>query len=398
MKYLVIFLLSLFSAVHAEDENITTSSVLDTLSSLEFAEQGLTKTLEVDSELEELEADISATLEQLYSEEVQSHQKQILKLRQENELALQKIKNEIVRLTAESERLELQNEVFEQKKKRILAKIESEREKLSLENELREQLLRRKELNDLFDEIKEPEYLANPVIDGKLVVSDRRIVLDEVISSQTTDFVTKYIHFYNNKSTEYPIFIVIEQCMGGSVMEGARILEVMKHSEAPVYVLVKSFAGSMGAIITALAERSFAYPNALIVHHQMSGFAMGNTTQLDESLKFIQQWSKRLLAPVAEKMGVTLDEFIKSMYQHSAEGDWIEFASDAKKLGWVDEIVEGVQEKSYTHIPDDEELEEVEIDLQQVLIDAQGRVYSPLPRLVRGDFYHIYNPDNYYRW
>lgn len=388
MKYLIILLLCLFSAAYAEED----AELLDNLSS-ELSSQDLTEELE--DKLAELDTD---TLEQLYSEEVQAHQKQILKMKQENEVALQKIKNEIARLTAESERLELQNQLFEQKKQRILAKIETEREKLSLENELREQLLRRKELNDLFDEIKEPEYLANPVIDGKLVISDRRIVLDEIINTQTTDFVTKYIHFYNNKSTEYPIFIVIEQCMGGSVMEGARILEVMKHSEAPIYVLVKSFAGSMGAIITALAERSFAYPNALIVHHQMSGFAIGNTTQLDESLKFIQQWSKRLLKPVADKMGVTLDEFVKSMYQHSTEGNWIEFASDAQKLGWVDEIVAGVQEKSYTHVPDDEELEDIEIDLQQILVDAQGRVYQPLPRLVRGDFYHIYNPDNFYRW
>ncbi|WP_353570848.1 ATP-dependent Clp protease proteolytic subunit [Candidatus Albibeggiatoa sp. nov. BB20] len=399
MKYWIILLLCLSNTAYAEDKNIT-SSVLDLMPSSELSIQELTKDTEteVDSELAVLEANVSVTLEQLYSDDVQSHQKQILKLRQDNELALQKIKNEIARLTAESERLELQNQVFEQKKKRILAKIESESEKLSLENELREQLLRRKELNDLFDEIKEPEYLANPVIDGKLVISNRRIVLDEVINSQTTDFVTKHIHFYNNESIEYPIFIVIEQCMGGSVMEGARILEVMKHSEAPVYVLVKSFAGSMGAIITALAERSFAYPNALIVHHQMSGFAMGNTTQLDESLKFIQQWSERLLTPVAKKMGVSLEEFVQSMYKNSAEGDWIEFASDAQKFGWVDEIVEGVQEKSYTHIPDEEEMEEVEIDLQQVLIDAQGRAYKSLPRLVRGDFYHIYNPDSFYRW
>jgi ATP-dependent Clp protease protease subunit len=397
MKYLIILLLCLSSAAYAEEDEATTE-LLDELSLTELSNQDLTEELEIEDKLAELDTDIADTLEQLYTEEVQAHQKQILKMKQENEVALQKIKNEIARLTAESERLELQNQLFEQKKQRILAKIETEREKLSLENELREQLLRRKELNDLFDEIKEPEYLANPVIDGKLVISDRRIVLDEIINTQTTDFVTKYIHFYNNESTEYPIFIVIEQCMGGSVMEGARILEVMKHSEAPIYVLVKSFAGSMGAIITALAERSFAYPNALIVHHQMSGFAIGNTTQLDESLKFIQQWSKRLLKPVADKMGVTLDEFVKSMYQHSTEGNWIEFASDAQKLGWVDEIVAGVQEKSYTHIPDEEELEDIEIDLQQVLIDAQGRVYQPLPRLVRGDFYHIYNPDNFYRW
>ncbi|MEK7990657.1 MAG: ATP-dependent Clp protease proteolytic subunit [Thiotrichaceae bacterium] len=400
MKYLIILLLCLINTAYADDDNITVS-ILDLLPSSELSNQDLTEDiedLEVDAELTELDADVAVTLEQLYSEDTQLHQKQILKLRQDNELALQKIKNEIARLTAESERLELQNQVFEQKKKRILAKIESESEKLGLENELREQLLRRKELSDLFDEIKEPEYLANPVIDGKLVISDRRIVLDEVINTKTANFVTKYIHFYNNESTEYPIFIVIDQCMGGSVMEGARILEVMKHSEAPVYVLVKSFAGSMGAIITALAERSFAYPNALIVHHQMSGFAMGNTTQLDESLKFIQRWSERLLTPVAEKMGITLEKFVQAMYKNSTEGDWIEFASDAQKLGWVDEIVAGVQEKSYTHIPDDEDVEEIEIDLQQVLIDAQGHAYKSLPRLVRGDFYHIYNPDSFYRW
>ena len=65
--------------------------------------------------------------------------------------------------------------------------------------------------------------------------------------------------FFNNKSKTDPIFIVIDRCPGGSGMEGARIVQAIKTSPAPVHVVVKSYAASMAAIILAQADHSYAF-------------------------------------------------------------------------------------------------------------------------------------------
>ncbi len=249
-----------------------------------------------------------------------------------------------------------------------------------------------------------PVYLENPLqADGTLVISDRRIALNGMISMATADHITDRIDFYNNADKKLPIFIVIDQSPGGSVMAGYRILKAMESSDAPVHVVVKSFAASMAAGITTLAKQSYAYPNAVILHHQISSVLIGqlNLTEQAEIVKESQRWWSRLATPVATKMGISTDDFIKQMYAQSSSGDWSEFGEDAQKLKWVDHIVKGIDETSFTKNPDlkgtmaaasAEPAAEVK---EQV--DSNGKPFAYLPRLTPKDVYFLYNPDGYYR-
>ncbi len=246
-----------------------------------------------------------------------------------------------------------------------------------------------------------PVYLQNPLReDGVLVVSDRRIPLNGMIVRETADFVTSRIDYWNNRDRELPIFIVIDDCPGGSVMAGYRILKAMETSDAPVHVVVKSFAASMAACITTLAEESYAYPNAIILHHQISSqlaFARLNLTQQKEFYQESQRWWERLAAPVAKKMGVTTEKFIEDMYAHSTSGDWSEFGDRAKELKWVNNIVDGIVESSVTSNPDvEDKAKDSKVALAEE-VDTDGKVFSYLPRLNPKDVYFLHNPDGYYR-
>jgi ATP-dependent Clp protease protease subunit len=247
----------------------------------------------------------------------------------------------------------------------------------------------------------DPQYLEKPLRDdGVLVISDRRIPLNGMIVGATADYVTSRIDFWNNRDRKLPIFIVIDDCPGGSVMAGYRILKAMEASDAPVHVVVKSFAASMAACITTLAEESYAYPNAVILHHQISSqiaFARLNLTQQKEFFQESTRWWERLAAPVAQKMGITTDEFIEKMYARSTSGDWSEFGDKAKELKWVNHIVEGIVESSITLNPDvDTAATEKKVALVEE-IDADGKPFTYLPRLNPKDVYFLYNPDGYYR-
>ncbi len=254
-------------------------------------------------------------------------------------------------------------------------------------------------------------YPKEPLAKGVLTVSDRRIALNGPITAHTADYVAERIDYFNNQSHENPIFIVIDSSPGGSVAAGFKILRTMEGSHAPVYVVVKTFAASMAAGITTLAKRSFAYPNAVILHHQMSYGWGGNMTEQRERLKEADEWWRRLAAPVAHKMGIGLDEFVKRMYQQISSGDWREFADGARKIKWVDEVVEVVREEGTIKNPDAPPLPPLYMpgapmppapprrseaaDAEQT--DAQGRHFVRLPRLDPIDCYYLYNPDNYYR-
>lgn len=262
---------------------------------------------------------------------------------------------------------------------------------------------------------KQPAYLKDPYIDGKLVISDRRIPLNGVVSSKTADEITERINYFNNRDTEAPIFIVIDDCPGGSVMAGYKILKAMHGSDAPVFVVVKSFAASLAACLTTCAERSFAYPNAIIMHHQLAVISGGNLTQHREMVSELEKWWVRLATPIAEKMGITLEEFIQRMYAESSTGDWNEFADDAQKLGWVDTIVEDIEETSLLRHPDSVQPKssstrtittgspglgtDVAQDHHDLILgqDDRGRPVALLPRLNPLDAYWLYNPDGYYQ-
>ncbi|MDB4537352.1 ATP-dependent Clp protease proteolytic subunit [Akkermansiaceae bacterium] len=256
-----------------------------------------------------------------------------------------------------------------------------------------------------------PKYLDNPLLaDGTLVVSDRRIPFNGPVTSRLADNVTERINYYNNKDPKKPIFIVIDDSPGGSVMAGYRILKAMEGSEAPVYVVVKSFAASMAACITTLAEKSFAYPNAVILHHQISQtfmFSSMNLTDQKENYEDMKKWWARLADPISQKMGITSDEFIEMMYNKTKSGDWTEFGDDAKKLKWVDNIVERIHETALVKNPDAKAPvatitrtgeAPIRADGLTPAIDDKGNPYLILPRRNPKDVYLMFNPDGYYRF
>ncbi len=251
-------------------------------------------------------------------------------------------------------------------------------------------------------------YLDDPLLEnGTLVISDRRIPLNGVISYETANFITERIAFFNNLDSNKPIFIVIDASPGGSVMAGFRILKAMEGSKAPVYTVVKSFAASMAAGITTLADKSYAYPNAIILHHQILTFTYGNLTDQRESLETLEEWWRRLATPIAKKMGITLDNFIERMYAETKSGDWDEFADEAQKLKWVDYIVDHIEETSVLVHPDHQNELAIAINpgqptpqrrqYQSVLGSYPDRGPRELPQLFPYDCFYLHNPDNYYK-
>ncbi|HUF61946.1 MAG TPA: ATP-dependent Clp protease proteolytic subunit [Verrucomicrobiales bacterium] len=360
---------------------------------------------------ERLAADLRSQREELERLQVEV---ELLTKRLELEAARKKteLDGELAELRRESERLNLENTIAKARAeiqandlKFFKGEYQAELEKMEVEINLAEKSTERQNYAD-----QKPVYRLDPLEEGRLIVSDRRIALNGPITAQSAEHVSERISYFNNKSNEFPIFIVIDDSPGGSVMAGYRILKAMEGSPAPVYVVVKSFAASMAACISTLAERSFAYPNAIILHHQLSYVGFGNLTEHAEEFETAKEWWRRLATPIAEKMGITLDAFIQRMYNEATDGDWEEFADEAVALKWIDTVVEDIRETSLLKNPDAGGAKSIEIPKRTTPpstaapmhgcveeLDAQGRALMRLPRVSRKDFYYLYNPDGYYR-
>jgi len=255
--------------------------------------------------------------------------------------------------------------------------------------------------------VHETNYLDNPLSDDNktLTISDRRIELNGHIFEDMATRITNQINYYNNKNSEKPIFLVIDYSGGGSVFAGNLIIKAIESSKAPVYVVLKSFAASMAAVIVTLADKSFAYPNAMMLHHEIKGYGgLGSTSLTQEREKYedMKKSWEVFAKPIAEKMGVTLDEYVKLLYANSSSGDWKEFALAAHKLKWVNNIVNKIEDNSVRIDPLHKEEEsgygeEVSYRGEVKNVNETGETVHYLPKLRPADMYYIYNPNGYYQ-
>lgn len=369
------------------------------------------KTLQIETEYNSLSL-INKLYNEKISKELSELKAKLDRISTENKLNDEQNKQILNTLSFELDKIKLQNDLESERQRAEKMKIDYEIKKINFEKEKLEYELFLKELEvkklkteiDLIekkDEIKktinkEIKYTQEVYRNGTLYISDRRIPLNGVITMASADYILNRLAYFNNISTS-PIFIVIDRSPGGSVMAGYKILKAIESSPSPVYVVVKSYAASMAAVITTMAKKSFVYPNAIMLHHQMSTMNWGNMTQLKEQLEMAKKWEKRLMGPVAKKIGMDMEEFRKKMYEHNSDGDWEEFGDDATKLKWADVVVENIIEEGVIKDPDyytDKRF----ITSYEEKIDEKGKKYVELPRLDPFDFYFIYNPDNYYRY
>ncbi len=190
-----------------------------------------------------------------------------------------------------------------------------------------------------------PKYLKEPLVDGTLYVSDRRVDFNGPVTPESAARICREIAFLNTRDTEYPIFLVIDNSPGGSVMAGYQIQKAMQSSRAPVYVVVKGMAASMAAVIATTAERSYCFENTKILHHQISSvFARANLTSLRESMRTTEEVYRMFIGPVAKKLGISVEEMTKQMYEHNSDGDWEVFGTEAVERRWIDFLVTRVEE------------------------------------------------------
>ncbi len=324
------------------------------------------------------------------------------------------MQRELERVKLEVELAKKQTELDEAKLAAEIATKNAEKQRLEVAMAV-EDVVEKTENRILGDE----SYPDEPFKDGVLNISLRRIELNGPIMSGAADYVCQRLDYFNNHSKK-PIFLVIDNCPGGSAIEGMQIVQAIERSDAPVHVVVKRFAASMAAIITTLADHSYCYPDAIILHHQASSVLVGNGRDMEDQRRQFEEVSTRLIGAVAEKIGTTEKEFVDAMYENRVSGDWELFGDKAVENKWVGNIATCIREQGIRTKPTGQRgtasifsiggsqsesatpeangyLERYEVVLPEQ-VDDRGQRFQRLPRLAPVDAWLLFNPDGYYRY
>ncbi|WP_295841655.1 ATP-dependent Clp endopeptidase proteolytic subunit ClpP [uncultured Apibacter sp.] len=168
------------------------------------------------------------------------------------------------------------------------------------------------------------------------LMMDRIIFLGTGIDDQIANIVTAQLLFLESTDASKDIQIYINS-PGGGVYAGLGIYDTMQIIKPDVATICTGMAASMGAVLltAGAAGKRSALKHSRIMIHQPLGGAQGQASDMEITLKEILKLKKELYEILAEHSGQTFEKIEKD-----SDRDYWMIASEAKKYGLIDEVLE----------------------------------------------------------
>ena len=214
--------------------------------------------------------------------------------------------------------------------------------------ELRKYIVKDKNLNGLtFDKyVDNIENMTRSVIEERptnfreidvfsRLIMDRIIFLGMGIEENIANIITAQLLFLESVDSKKDILLYINS-PGGSVYAGLGIYDTMQYVSPDVATICNGMAASMGAILLAggTKNKRSALKHSRVMIHQPSGGMQGQSTDMEITLKQMQELRKDLYTILSNHTGKSYKEIQKD----SDRDKWMR-AEEAKKYGIIDEIL-----------------------------------------------------------
>jgi ATP-dependent Clp protease protease subunit len=167
------------------------------------------------------------------------------------------------------------------------------------------------------------------------LLKERIIFLTGPVTDEVASVLIAQLLFLESENPKKDIFMYINS-PGGIVTSGLGVYDTMQYIKPNVSTLCVGQAASMGSLLLAAGASGmrFALPNSRIMLHQPSGGFSGQATDIEIHAKEILEVKERL-NKIYEKHTKQKVETIRK----TLERDYFMTASEAKKFGVVDEII-----------------------------------------------------------
>jgi ATP-dependent Clp protease protease subunit len=150
----------------------------------------------------------------------------------------------------------------------------------------------------------------------------------------------KAIHILDSSATDQPITIILN-CLGGDVVHGMAIYDIIKHCRNHVTVKVYGHAMSMGSIILQAASERLLSENSLMMLHYGTNDLSGHKKDVERWVEWGKKndsWDENMFL---EKIKLVKPRFTLQQVQKLLEFDRILSAKEALDLGLIDGIITG---------------------------------------------------------
>ena len=149
--------------------------------------------------------------------------------------------------------------------------------------------------------------------------------------------------------------------LGGSVMHGMKIYNLLKANSANIEVNVTGWTASMGTVIAMAADEGklkMVDNNHFLVHEART-FSVGTKAQLEADSKFLDNINNDIAGIYAERTGLSKDDALALMSVNGGEGEFWN-ASETLDKGFIDSTYK--PEKGATASISQEELTKFKIN------------------------------------
>ena len=156
----------------------------------------------------------------------------------------------------------------------------------------------------------------------------------EITDESAVDFTDKILEL--NLESNEPITVLINS-IGGEINSGLLIYDAIVGSKAPVRMICRGKAYSMGAVLLACAGKRYMLPNSELMLHQpmLGGRVSGNASSIKSISDSMLETKKKINSLLAKHTGKTEEEIDKATYfDHYFSPD------EAIAFNLCDEIIE----------------------------------------------------------
>ena len=150
---------------------------------------------------------------------------------------------------------------------------------------------------------------------------------------------------------------------GGNVFAAAEIYTMLKDYAGAVTVRIASLAASAASVVAMAGDRVEMSPTALLMLHDPSTIAMGNTRDMEQAIKTLNEVKESIINAYVAKSGLSRNRVSKLM----SEETWLN-AKKAVELGFADEVLYDGKKPEEAGEPAEDDAEPIEAQLYSVRV------------------------------
>ena len=173
------------------------------------------------------------------------------------------------------------------------------------------------------------------------LLKDRIIFIGSVINDYIANLVIAQLLFLQTEKKNQDIHLYINS-PGGSVTAGLAIYDTMQFVQCDVATYCIGQTASMGAVLLAAGalEKRYVLPHARVMLHQPFGGVQGTATDINIQAEEIITMRKQINQILVKHTGKKL-----ARIEDDTERDFYMSATEAKKYGLVDEVLESLKKQ-----------------------------------------------------